>query len=415
MKGPTRMERMLHEITHLPYRPWCRHCVEGRGRSRYHSQHLEDRSGETPVVGMDFASLGPRETVIDREEESAHDQLVPFLAINDRVSKARAAIAIPTKSVADTYARDKTLKTLEGWGRTDVVLRCDQEDAIRALRRGVAEARIHSTIPEDAPVGEHQANGDVESAIGVIGGQVRTMRAALQHKLGVEVDHRTPITRWLIDYSGELLTRFNVGQDGKTPFERLKGRRFRKELVEFGEQVMYEIKAGNRQGKMESKFAVGTFLGLLGHEYVVADATGLALTTMTIKRRAPEDMWNAVAVAAIRGLPWDWRLQRDEPGVVRPAAQEETTQTARAEAPRALKLTKAVLRKYEYTDGCPGCRAVRTGVYTGARDHTAECRTRIEKAIEDEGDPFNRLQAQRDRRSEYESSYRQLRIQAPVL
>ena len=28
---PTRAEIYEHEVTHLPYRSWCRHCVHGRG------------------------------------------------------------------------------------------------------------------------------------------------------------------------------------------------------------------------------------------------------------------------------------------------------------------------------------------------------------------------------------------------
>ena len=32
-KMPTRTEIEEHNLTHLPYRSWCRHCVRGRGRS----------------------------------------------------------------------------------------------------------------------------------------------------------------------------------------------------------------------------------------------------------------------------------------------------------------------------------------------------------------------------------------------
>ena len=231
VKGPTQWERMTHDITHIPYRPWCRFCVEGRGKSRYHSRHLEDRSNEKPVVSMDFASLGPRETIVYEGEETpemAHAQLVPFLGLKDRVTKALASISIPTKSASDTYARDECLRHLEEWGRAEIVMRCDKEGAIKDLRRSIVEARVHGTAVEDCPRDEHQANGDIENGIGMIGGQIRTMRAALRYKLGVDVDHRTPVTRFLVDYAGALITRFAVGEDGKTPYERLKGRRFKR-------------------------------------------------------------------------------------------------------------------------------------------------------------------------------------------
>ena len=33
---PTQSERDDHDLTHYPYRSWCRHCVEGRGVEMRH-------------------------------------------------------------------------------------------------------------------------------------------------------------------------------------------------------------------------------------------------------------------------------------------------------------------------------------------------------------------------------------------
>ena len=35
---PTRTEVYEHEVTHLPYRNWCKHCVRGRGVSSPHQK-----------------------------------------------------------------------------------------------------------------------------------------------------------------------------------------------------------------------------------------------------------------------------------------------------------------------------------------------------------------------------------------
>ena len=37
-KLPSEEEIKQHEITHLPYRSWCRHCVRGRGREFPHAR-----------------------------------------------------------------------------------------------------------------------------------------------------------------------------------------------------------------------------------------------------------------------------------------------------------------------------------------------------------------------------------------
>eukprot|EP00973_Karenia_brevis_P020449 2808081-Karenia_brevis.AAC.1 len=41
---PTAEERRRHEIDHLPYAPWCRSCVAGRGKADQHvgKDHDED-------------------------------------------------------------------------------------------------------------------------------------------------------------------------------------------------------------------------------------------------------------------------------------------------------------------------------------------------------------------------------------
>ena len=31
-REPTQQERAEHELTHMPFRSWCRHCVRGRAK-----------------------------------------------------------------------------------------------------------------------------------------------------------------------------------------------------------------------------------------------------------------------------------------------------------------------------------------------------------------------------------------------
>ena len=43
---PSAEERKEHEITHLPYRNWCRHCVRGRGKEAPHEKKKGGVDGE---------------------------------------------------------------------------------------------------------------------------------------------------------------------------------------------------------------------------------------------------------------------------------------------------------------------------------------------------------------------------------
>eukprot|EP00969_Alexandrium_andersonii_P349868 15432038-Alexandrium_andersonii.AAC.1 len=59
---------------------------------------------------------------------------------------------------------------------------------------------------------------------------------ALQEQIqgGVPVDH--PAMLWLVEHAGWLLTKYLVGRDGRTTFERLMGKPSRDDGYEFGER-----------------------------------------------------------------------------------------------------------------------------------------------------------------------------------
>ena len=62
----------------------------------------------------------------------------------------------------------------------------DNEPAIEAWAREIAQARQEGsqTVPERSPVGESQSSGITERAVGLVAGQARTLKAALEHRTG---------------------------------------------------------------------------------------------------------------------------------------------------------------------------------------------------------------------------------------
>ena len=58
-KLPSRAEVEAHNLTHLPFRSWCRHCVRGRGKELSHGR--AQRETEVPeFVILIGRSLGRR-------------------------------------------------------------------------------------------------------------------------------------------------------------------------------------------------------------------------------------------------------------------------------------------------------------------------------------------------------------------
>ena len=58
---PSRQEVQEHELTHIPYRSWCVHCVRGAGRSDAHRrrarQDEEEREQDMTTWSIDYAFM----------------------------------------------------------------------------------------------------------------------------------------------------------------------------------------------------------------------------------------------------------------------------------------------------------------------------------------------------------------------
>ena len=53
----------------------------------------------------------------------------------------------------------------------------------------------------------------------------------------ISTDHNA--IPWLIKHAGASITRYARGHDGRTAYERLKGKKLRRDVREFGENVWY--------------------------------------------------------------------------------------------------------------------------------------------------------------------------------
>ena len=52
---PTPAEVSEHELTHLPAKPWCEHCIRGRGRDEVHRSTKNDHIDQVvPLIEMDY-------------------------------------------------------------------------------------------------------------------------------------------------------------------------------------------------------------------------------------------------------------------------------------------------------------------------------------------------------------------------
>ena len=111
-------------------------------------------------------------------------------------------------------------------------------------------------------MGDSESNGMVERANREVEGQVRPMASALESKRGQRLPSDCSILPWMVLHAGTLLRQFNVGKDGKTPHQRLRGRKSKKQLLEFGEAVHVMPLDALDQPNVEARYVDGVWLGL---------------------------------------------------------------------------------------------------------------------------------------------------------
>ena len=216
-------------------------------------------------------------------DEGDAGNTVTVIVVRERTTKMTMAAAMPDKSSGTHIAKRIAAFMKEvGVGLGDVVIKTDQEPAIKAIMEEAGRVRAAGGggkyIMEESPVGSSASNGVVERAIQSVQGQVRVMKDALEAKWGVKLGAKHSVVPWMIEYAAVLLNRFEVGKDGKTAYERSKGRSSKTLGVEFGEAVLWKRKpVGGALGKFTCFWEDGVYLGLRASsgEMTIGDERGV--------------------------------------------------------------------------------------------------------------------------------------------
>ena len=169
---PSRREWEEHQLTHLPFRDWCPHCVQCRSQNNPHRRSAQDDKDEEEknrsmtTVAFDYAYLNEKMNKITEDE---YDKLrskgertnKPIVVVHDRKSGGVAAHAVESKGTGDKWACPRIIEdTVEmGYDGEAIVTKCDQEPAIKRLQAEIGEHRHGMTVPRNSPVGDSSSNG----------------------------------------------------------------------------------------------------------------------------------------------------------------------------------------------------------------------------------------------------------------
>ena len=182
----------------------------------------------------------------------------------------------------------------------------DNENAIMALRSEVKAQIDVEIIPEQPPAYDSKASGKGENAVQRIEGQFRTLKDALETRIGERLQHGHPAVEWLVMHSSDTLNRYRIGTDGKTSYQRWKGKIFKRVVPEFGEKVFY-LRLGSlkEQGrdKGESRWNEGHFLGVRNEtgELIIGTNQGIVKARDFKKIADVKQRWNAESLKNVKG------------------------------------------------------------------------------------------------------------------
>ena len=394
--SPTAQEIEEHEaLGHAVHRSWCGHCVRARGLLERHPS-LDEQLKAIPALSLDYFYFG--------ESGSAGKGELPCLQVKDEHSGTVWACTVSGKG-EDTFAVNFVLGCLDECGYKRIILRSDNEPSVKALKQKVKTATSVEVVLEEGKTGDSRSMGSVEAAVKETKRQCRAMKSSLQEKLGIELVDGHHVLTWLARHGAFLISRYRVGADGRTPYERLKGKAWRRPMVTFGERVWFRPLRSYTSGRSDlaPKLDAGVYVGTHGRngDVLVMTAEGV-IKGGSVKRMPLESRWSAEGFDKLKGTPWKLRPQAvgDIDAAVRIELPEVAGRLSPEPAggptvPRSLYVRRRDVEG-NFTLGCAGCIALQTDM--PARSHSAECRTLVAQRLMGSAEGRIRVEAARKRK-----------------
>ena len=232
-------------------------------------------------------------------------------------------------------------KGLTQTGVRRFINKSDGEPAMKALKDAAAKALEGvESIGQESPVGDHQANGDIESTVRTLEAQMRATRFGLKSRLGRQLAHDDPILMmWIPTFAGDTIAKFRKGPDGKTPGERELGRKWAGDSLEFGERFfMKEVEergSGAVKRDWEPRLIEVRNLGQHARTGTMIGITADGIVCGRHGRRLPEaERWDQTGWQDLKGVPWDLRPTPEVDVEAQPGAAEAERRERRWQRPR---------------------------------------------------------------------------------
>ena len=379
---PSKSEIREHCLTHLPFRPWCRHCIRGKAPALAHKEPSSTEYTK-PLVAVDYCFLSS-------SEGNANES--PVVVVKSKPDMAVFARLVPSKGCVHEYSAQALADVFRVLGYREFILKTDGEPSLVAVARAAVdllpvEVKVNF---EHSPVEESEANGFVERACRSVQEQARTLLSMLHERLKCQFPANHAVFPWLIRHASWLLHHFHKTASGRTAHQNLRGRPWREPIFEFGAAVVFKLKAV--AGKLAPRWSEGCYLGtsdLTTERFVLCFETMKVVKVWSVRASHETQLWShKEKLLSMKATPWGLSAEGAEaPRIVVPEMPAPSlpvpvvVDTHRAPRRAAIRLSDAL--KFGSTPVCDGCDKLKRGLYG---KHTDECRTRFEAAWKASGD-----------------------------
>ena len=120
------------------------------------------------------------------EQEKDEEKGMPTIVMKDDKTMVMAKV-VPNKGVQE-YAVEVTRRFMEQLEYSKAIMKSDNAPAILGLKEAVRREASMEIVMEEAPVGDHQANGAAKNAVKNVQGQFRVLKDALESRIKKRIE-----------------------------------------------------------------------------------------------------------------------------------------------------------------------------------------------------------------------------------
>ena len=160
---------------------------------------------------------------------------------NEKYTRAVGQTGMAESEEIDWLVKDACAE-LKVWGHAGgtngkIILKVDGERAIGAVKDAIAKYHGGRVVPDSPAKGESKSNGRAEEAGKTVREFTRVLKDQIEEKAHMTIKCEDVITLWMVRWAAMLCSRYLVGHDGRTGYERRRGRRCKIKLAGCGERV----------------------------------------------------------------------------------------------------------------------------------------------------------------------------------